>query len=313
MKQDPGVIVIVGEALVDIFEEEIVVGGAPFNVARHLAGFGLHPTMVTRIGTDENGGRILAEFDRFGLSKAGVQSDVKYPTGHVLVRMSEGGHTFDIPSAQAFDRIDAEAALACLDRLKDVRYLYCGSLIRRSETSGIALDSVLLSARAPVFLDLNLRAAAGPLPGFEKTIGRPEVIKVNDEELQTLLTWLGGGRPVDISAQSIDRHRHRIAHLLREFGIALMIVTLGSEGAAVFDQNGDCLAREPGITGCAVVDTVGAGDAFSSVMLAGKMLGWPLATSLCRANVFAASVCGIRGAVPAGLDFYDRWIDDWFA
>lgn len=312
MKQDPGTVVIVGEALVDIFENEIVVGGAPFNVARHLAGFGLHPLMVTRIGKDEHGARILAEFNRFGLSTKGVQFDVRHPTGHVLVRMTEHGHHFDIPSNQAFDRIDTEEALALLGELGVVRHVYCGSLIRRSEASDAALGAILRARRAPAFLDLNLRPAAGRLPSVGQIIAHTEVLKVNDAELQVLLDWHNRGPSISVKPSAIAALRDPVASLMQEFRIGQMIVTFGGEGAAVFDAHGACLAREPGINGVNVVDTVGAGDAFSSVMLAGSLLGWPLAKSLSRANAFAAAICAIRGAVPASIDFYDCWIDEWF-
>lgn len=311
MKQHP--VLIVGEALVDIFEDGAVVGGAPFNVARHLAGFGLHPLMVTRIGTDENGSRILNEFERFGLSNEGVQFDIRYPTGHVLVRMTDQGHQFDIPSNQAFDRIDAGEALALLGRRGAIPDVYCGSLIRRSHISNAALGSILQPTRASVYLDLNLRPAAGRIPPLDRIIARAAVLKVNDEELQVLLDWHGRGAAVAVKPSSIAALRDSVASLMREFHIGLMIVTFGPEGAAVFDSHGACLAHEQGLSGVEVVDTVGAGDAFSSVMLAGKLLGWPLATSLVRANVFAAAICGIRGAVPADLSFYDRWKKEWLA
>jgi hypothetical protein len=57
-----------------------------------------------------------------------------------------------------------------------------------------------------------------------------------------------------------------------------------------------------------IVDTVGAGDAFSAVFLFGQMQGWPLALTLARANAFAGAICGISGAVPADISFYTPWM-----
>lgn len=59
------------------------------------------------------------------------------------------------------------------------------------------------------------------------------------------------------------------------------------------------------------VDTVGAGDAFASIVLAGRLLGWPPPLSLSRANEFAAAICGVRGALPVGNDFYLDWRNRW--
>ena len=48
--------VVFGEALVDDFGAEQIVGGAPFNVARHLAAFMAPQLMITCVGNDKNGG-----------------------------------------------------------------------------------------------------------------------------------------------------------------------------------------------------------------------------------------------------------------
>ncbi|UUZ46782.1 hypothetical protein LP420_23475 [Massilia sp. B-10] len=62
--------VVFGEALVDDFVTEQVVGGAPFNVARHLAAFMSPQLMITCIGNDKNGGVVHGEFERFAMSEA---------------------------------------------------------------------------------------------------------------------------------------------------------------------------------------------------------------------------------------------------
>ena len=76
---------IFGEALVDDFSTEQVVGGAPFNVARHLAAFMAPQLMITRVGNDRLGQLVRAEFERFAMSEAGLQVDAMEETGRVLV------------------------------------------------------------------------------------------------------------------------------------------------------------------------------------------------------------------------------------
>lgn len=308
--QSANPVLIFGEALVDVFEQEAVVGGAPFNVARHLAAFGLRPVMLTRIGADAHGALIAAEFARFGMTTEGLQIDRERATGRVTVSMNAHGHSFDIPRDQAFDRIDAAEASACLSRIDAPRYVYFGSLIQRDAPARAALGALLSHSLAPRYLDLNLRPAAGPVPDYRALLDGVQILKLNEDELQTLLSWYRG-KPCAIPAPSVGIQDAGIAALMREFRIALLIVTLGAAGAAAFEANGVCLVHEAGIAVEALVDTVGAGDAFSSVMLAGQMLGWPLALSLHRANRFAASICGIRGAVPGDLDFYRTVTGPW--
>ena len=309
MKQE-NAILIFGEALVDVFEHEVVIGGAPFNVARHLAAFGLRPVMLTRIGDDAHGALIAEEFRRFGMTTEGVQIDPARPTGYVTVSMSEHGHSFDIPQGQAFDAICSDDASACVARIGAPHYVYFGSLIQRADISRAALAAVLRASAAPRYLDLNLRPAAGPLPDYRQLLGGVDILKLNEDELQVLLSWYYG-RQCGMAAPSVGVCNAEIAALMREFGIASTIVTLGGAGAAAFDADGRCLAHEAGIAIDALVDTVGAGDAFSSVMLLGQIRGWPIDISLRRANLFAAAICGIRGAVPRDLAFYEWWVEQW--
>ena len=68
-------VLVFGEALVDEFPEQNIIGGAPFNVARTLAHFGCAPLLISRIGSDENGTAIRNEMQASGLSQNGVQLD----------------------------------------------------------------------------------------------------------------------------------------------------------------------------------------------------------------------------------------------
>jgi fructokinase len=60
-----------------------------------------------------------------------------------------------------------------------------------------------------------------------------------------------------------------------------------------------------------VIDTVGAGDAFSSVLLTGLAHQWQPAETMRRASSLAAAICGMRGACPDHPDFYRTWRAQW--
>ena len=59
------------------------------------------------------------------------------------------------------------------------------------------------------------------------------------------------------------------------------------------------------------MDTVGAGDAFASVVLLGVMRHWPLPLIMQRAQTFASAVVGMRGATVSDMAFYRPFLEDW--
>ena len=60
-----------------------------------------------------------------------------------------------------------------------------------------------------------------------------------------------------------------------------------------------------------VTDTVGAGDAFASVLLLGLLREWPMQQTLQRAQSFASAIVGVRGATVSDAGFYQRICADW--
>lgn len=304
-------IAVFGEALVDDFGTVQVVGGAPFNVARHLAGLGLPALMVTRIGNDANGALVRGEFTRYRMTDAGLQTGAGEATGRVAVEMAlDGSHRFEILPHQAYDAIDAQAAAqAAAQAQPDV--LYFGTLAQREEASRTALQAVLKAAGALRYLDLNLRDGQYTERTVFDSLSQADILKVNEDELAQLFEWYSHLCPALDDMTSLDV-RMACAQLMSNFTLQGMIVTLGPRGAVHYSADGGMTAVA-GTPLERLVDTVGAGDAFSAVYLAGRARGWPLDTTLQRANAFAGAVCGLAGAVPADLSFYSDWNGRWHA
>lgn len=301
--------VVFGEALVDDFGGEQVVGGAPFNVARHLAAFMAPCLAITRIGADRSGQLVRAEFERFAMSEAGLQVDPIEETGRVLVERGARGHRFTILPNQAWDFIDREQALAGMAGL-DPGIVYFGTLAQRADASRAALKAVLEAGAATRFLDLNLRDGQYDERGVTRSLQAAHIVKVNEEELQVLFGWYFQIGPDDPPLGAHEVHASCQA-LLRMFSLDALIVTLGHRGSVYFGADGQVLTQRDHPAPPFVIDTVGAGDAFAAIFLLGKMRGWPLEPTLARANEFAGAVCAIPGAVPQDLGFYDRWMTRW--
>jgi fructokinase len=222
-----------------------------------------------------------------------LQTDNRYPTGTVCIEFNNGEPAFEIFSHQAYDFIDDEQ----LPTLSKQSVVYHGSLALRHSVSRVSLDRLLENTAASVFMDVNLR-----VPWWEKehVITRLKIArwaKLNDAELGLLSAFAGG-----IESQA--------RQLQEECDLDILIVTRGSQGAFALSREGRAVHVTPQST-VTVVDTVGAGDAFSAVMLLGIVRHWELGLALQRAQSFASTVVSIRGATPHNPSLYNRFISEW--
>ena len=286
---------IVGEVLFDVMPDGTrVLGGAPFNVAWHLEAFGLRPLMITRIGVDESGDEVLAAMASWGMDTSGVQRDDTYPTGRVEVDLDDGEPTFRILPDQAYDHLDGGLAVRSAAG-STFSLLYHGSLISRGEVSRSSLDDLAKAFRAPVFVDVNLRDPWWNRQDVVASVRRATWVKLNEAEIGLL------AGDSDTKTATVFRADHELD---------AVIVTRGGRGAVVVDGGGVFEATPPAEV--EVVDTVGAGDAFSAVFILGLILGWSTEVTLERALEFAAAVCTVQGATVRDRGFYSEFRKpDW--
>jgi fructokinase len=283
--------VVFGEVLWDRFPDgRAVLGGAPFNVAWNLQALGAAPRFVSRVGRDELGERIAAAMAVRGLDATGLQTDPAHATGTVEVAFDGGEPSYTIAADRAWDHIAPPADMP------GGGLLYHGSLAVRSPGSRAALE-VLRGRADAVFVDVNLRDPWWDPATVLDLLAGARWAKLNADELAALVP----GEP--------DNDR-RAARLLADAGLERVIVTMGADGAAVHGPDGPPLIRGVGTAG-AVVDTVGAGDAFSAVTLLGLLRGWPWDQILDRAQQLAAAVVGLRGATSDDPEFYEPFATAW--
>jgi fructokinase len=306
---------LAGEVLIDRFPNESVIGGAPFNVACHLQGLGAQVLFISRIGNDVDSPMIRRAIAKAGLKEVGVQHDSQLPSGHVNVTLREGTHHFDIPANQAWDAIETADALQCM-RSAQPSMLCFGTLAQRAPTSRVtmqALAQLAASQKLPVVLDLNLRQGPDNQTLARESLRLASHLKVNEEELRQLFAWeLAAEEPQAAMAPwRSETFSKGVAALLQRYPLAQLVVTRGADGYAVFDGVGELMIDAPATVVPVMVDTVGAGDAFLSVVLLGHLRNWSLTATLRRASDFAAAICGIRGAVPNDRAFYQDWLNRW--
>jgi fructokinase len=302
----PRPVLLIGEALIDRFADGDVVGGAPFNVARSLAAFGVPTTFISRIGdNDDDGARVLASALRFGLHDGSIQRDRRRATGVATVIERGGEHRFEIHADAAWDHLDLNEARAAL-RDAAPGIVYFGTLAQRSAASAQTIDALLEQTGALRYLDLNMRPGQDNRDVARHSLERADWVSVNDDELRTLLVWFV---PQADAAAADDSAALRggIHCLMQRFRVARLIVTRGDRGYAAFDLRGRCIAHGTAHAVTPVVDTVGAGDAFSAAFIALQSAGCTIAASLASANRYAAALCGQRGALPEDAAFFRDW------
>lgn len=289
-------IVIIGEVLFDHFPDgSTVLGGAPFNVAWHLTGFGLRPLLLTRVGNDAAGDAILAAMRAWGMDTGGVQRDPEHPTGRVEVTGTPDEPHYTIVADQAYDHLDLDAAINSLHHA--VGLVCHGTLAQR--TPSLRAAFARLPAHWPRLVDLNLRAPWYDDALLRETLQATRWLKLSTSELHTVAR----AARIEPDADSDSDSDEALAGALRaQFDLDWVLLTQGAQGAAIVT---DSVIRKPRpATETAVVDTVGAGDAFCAVAIWGLLANWPVAQLLDAAQGFAASIVARQGATHADPALY---------
>lgn len=280
-----------GEVLFDSFPNGTrVPGGAPFNVAWHLRALGANPLLVSRVGVDAPGDAIRQLMSERELSLDGLQMDPHHPTGAVAVHYEQRQPVFEILEDQAYDFISATE----LTLPEKPGLLYHGSLALRNAESAAAL-AALKTAGSSIFVDVNLRS---PWWDRDRVIGflrEARYAKLNEDELKQIA---GDYRDVGEAAR---RCRD-------EWGLELLVVTLGADGAVGVGPGYYSRVAPDDIW---ALDPVGAGDGFTAVMILGLLRGWPLDTMLQRAQTLAGQVVQRRGATIKDANVYAQLSSDW--
>ena len=285
-------ICVFGEVLFDHFPDGTrVLGGAPFNVAWHLQAFGLSPTFISRVGKDREGQAIHDAMKQWGMETGELQIDDRHPTGRVTVELADGEPSYDIVRPSAWDAIEASPVI------NGCSMLYHGTLALRDQASLTALEAIRSNTQGPVFVDVNLRSPWWDRDKVLMQLAPANWVKLNSDELALLMP----------TSQSDS---HSALEFIEKHNLDGVILTHGGEGAEILTAGGEHVSATPE-AGINIVDTVGAGDAFASVILLGLASDWPLQQMLERAQAFASQIVGRRGATVSDPAFYQTFIESW--
>ena len=279
-------VLAVGEVLWDLLPEGRQLGGAPGNFTYHCRSLGADARLATRVGDDPLGREVLRRFRDLGLPVEAVQVDADRPTGTVEVAIDAGGQPrYTILPDVAWDRIEAtDVALRLASRADAVCF---GTLAQRSEVSRRSIRALVAAAKpgAIRLLDANFRPPFVDPTVVAESLEIADALKLNDEELPAIAAMLG--LPTGV--------REAMSALAERFGLSMIALTRGPGGSLILADGG--WSDAPGVE-ARVVDTVGAGDAFTAALVVGRLLGRSLVEINRRANEVAAFVCSRPGGTP---------------
>lgn len=278
-------IVGIGETLWDRLPHGDLLGGAPTNVAVHARQLGATSAVVSAVGDDEPGRRLLKALAGARLDTSHVQVNDS-STGSVDVSVTPTGEpTYVIHKDVAWDRIEWTESLGELAARADC--VCVGSLAQRAPQSRATIQRFLASTRDNCLklFDVNVRLPEPTADVIRTTMRAVNVVKLNESEWPFVAAMLGFDADPNRGCEA----------MLREYDLKLLALTRGGQGSVLITR--DATSELPG-TAVRVVDTVGAGDAFTAVLAMGILRGDPLDRLHRWASAVSAFVCTQHGATP---------------
>jgi len=280
------VIVGIGEVLWDTFADTRRLGGAPTNFAYHARRLGAEAAVASCVGDDDDGREVRDQLRAWGLDARHLAVDPSHRTGVVTVRLDEHGVAdYVIQEDAAWDFLPFDDPLRELAGRADA--VCFGSLAQRGPTSRATIRRFLDSTRPDCLrvFDVNLRQSYHDREVIDHLLARSGVLKLNDQELPVVAGLLGfGGDETEI-----------LRAIRGRYGLRLVALTRGELGSRLVAADRD---SEHPAESVEVIDTVGAGDAFTAALTIGLLRGDPLGQVHRRASRLAGFVCSRGGATP---------------
>ena len=274
-------VVIWGELLWDRFPTGEKLGGAPANVAWHLAQAGGWAQLVTRVGDDADGRRAIAQLDGL-VDTSLIQIDPDRATGEVTIQIEHGEPRYTLHPGRAWERIACTEAVQ--EAIREAGVFVYGTLAQRTAEGFAQWQRAIEAARVRALkvYDANLRPNDQASHAIGRALEHADLVKLNDREVAQLRALFGWDDPV---AQ------------LRAARPRIIVVTHGAAGSTIYPLDAAPI-EIPAMQAAPGGDNVGCGDAYLALFLFGMTSGWDLTLSGRIASRWAAAVAGVRGATP---------------
>jgi fructokinase len=282
-------IVGIGELLWDKLPTGARLGGAVANFAVMSARLGNHTSLVSSIGDDSYGKSAMDLLSQPNLDLSQLQMSASHPTGTVEVSFSSANQpSYAISTGVAWDFIRLTPQL--LQHASHADALCFGTLGQRHDVSRATIQALVQAAlpHCVRVCDVNLRMPFCTPEILAWSMAHATVIKVSDEELPMVFSLLG----IEVST-----NLPRAADLLLDYfpQCAMVAMTLGPHGCRLSTRG--ATSEHPGFP-IKLVDTVGAGDAFTAGLVHAYLRGASLQEIAEIGNLCGSFVASQSGATP---------------
>lgn len=247
---------------------QVIPGGKGANQAVAAARLKADIGFIACVGDDAFGIESCERFKRDGMDIRGVKVQADCPTGIAMIQVSDRGENSICLSAEANDRLTAEAIEDDLPSIRAASYL-----LMQLETP---IDGIIKAAQ--VAKQAKTKVVLNPAPARElpsSLLSCVDVITPNETEAQVLT---GITVTDDATAQ-------QAATVLHQQGIEIVIITLGAKGVWLSEHGRGQLI--PGFR-VSATDTTAAGDTFNGAFVTGLLENMSLESAIKFAHAAAA-------------------------
>lgn len=257
-------LISIGEALIDFMPGESgkaiaevgsfapAVGGAPANVCGAFSKLGGESAMITQLGTDSFGDKIIKEFQQNGINCDWVKRTTKANTSLAFVALQENGMR-----EFSFYRNPGADMLYSPDDLENTMFEdayalhFCSVSLGDFPMKEAHKKAILCAAEYDTIIsfDPNLRPALWTseedmVAAVKEFMPLADILKISDEELEVLTGTSDIKEALPVLFQG---------------NVKMVIYTEGSKGARAYTKNAEGFAASKKVN---AVDTTGAGDGF---------------------------------------------------
>jgi sugar/nucleoside kinase (ribokinase family) len=263
-------------------------GGDATNVAITLARLGADASLCGLVGKDAAGDFVVSRIGECGVDTRAVSRHPSLGTGVSYILIEPGGERHFLVSSTINNELDCGHVPDAMIREADIVYLGSAMCMYNMDHGG----SAALFKRAH---EMGKRTMCDFSGGEQYSGG--EAMKL----LEPMLRETDCILPSYLEAVKLtgETELPRIRDRLSGFGIKLLVIKLGSEGAYITDFKYE--RRVPTFEEFKPVDTTGAGDSFVGGFIRGTLEGWNPETAACFGSCVASfnvTKVGATGGVP---------------